>query len=552
MIASRFWYGVLALLIGGATLLLYLAISMHDRVAARLVAEGLSADSQVVFWSLKNAARERAAQLIRFSANDKVVQLIAAANRGSSIPSATRQAMKAQLKQIASKLPEEQRFDAVFAVNHAGEIVAQIGYDQSEKQPDFELGGYSAVADALHGYVRDDTLVLDRVYRIVVRPVEVDVGQAPAGAIVGAQLVDDDFARALSEETGAAVAFYTNGRRQGVGAPDGFPRSGLDQIVTELGALESDGDYKDRGRSGVRRLGEGLSAVYARLPGEAWNVGAGYVVAREAPRIDGIGGVLSHADDKDKNSANLFLIIGAIVGATGIGLLLSFLEHTMPLNAFRRAVRELGGGAAGQHLAPEKQRGVYRHMAMDINLALEKAAGTTGADVGGISFKQVFGDRREGPTMSAFGFPDGHDRSDGGPPSVMPEAPAAQPGFNPAVAAVPTPAAYGAQPATNHGYPAARPVEYAQDMDAFSGDALMNAPANSAEVDAHWNQVYQDFVRLKLDCGENVDGFTFERFSATLRKNREELRRHHGVSEVHFSAYVKAGKAALKAKPVRQ
>jgi hypothetical protein len=302
----------------------------------------------------------------------------------------------------------------------------------------------------------------------------------------------------------------------------------------------------------VRRLGEGLSAVYARLPGEAWNVGAGYVVAREAPRIDGIGGVLSHADDKDKNSANLFLIIGAIVGATGIGLLLSFLEHTMPLNAFRRAVRELGGGAAGQHLAPEKQRGVYRHMAMDINLALEKAAGTTGADVGGISFKQVFGDRREGPTMSAFGFPDGHDRSDGGPPSVMPEAPAAQPGFNPAVAAVPTPAAYGAQPATNHGYPAARPVEYAQDMDAFSGDALMNAPANSAEVDAHWNQVYQDFVRLKLDCGENVDGFTFERFSATLRKNREELRRHHGVSEVHFSAYVKAGKAALKAKPVRQ
>ncbi|MET0409720.1 MAG: MXAN_5187 C-terminal domain-containing protein [Polyangiaceae bacterium] len=552
MIASRFWYGVLALLIGGATLLLYLAISMHDRVAARLVAEGLSADSQVVFWSLKNAARERAAQLIRFSANDKVVQLIAAANRGSSIPSATRQGLKAQLKQIASKLPEDQRFDAVFAVNHAGEVVAQVGYDQSEKQPDFELGGYSAVADALHGYVRDDTLVLDRVYRIVVRPVEVDVGQAPAGAIIGAQIVDDDFARALSEETGAAVAFYTNGRRQGMGAPDGFPRSGLDQIVTELGALESDGDYKDRGRSGVRRLGEGLSAVYARLPGEAWNVGAGYVVAREAPRIDGIGGVLSNADDKDKNSANLILIIGAIVGATGIGLLLSFLEHTMPLNAFRRAVRELGSGAAGQHLAPEKQRGAYRHMAMDINLALEKAAGTTGADVGGISFKQVFGDRREGPTMSAFGFPDGHDRSDGGPPSIMPEAPAPQPGFNPAVAAIPTPAAYGAQPATNHGYPAARPVEYAQDVDAFSGDALMNAPANSAEVDAHWNQVYQDFVRLKRDCGENVDGFTFERFSATLRKNREELRRHHGVSEVHFSAYVKAGKAALKAKPVRQ
>jgi hypothetical protein len=556
MIASRFWYGVLALLIGGATLLLYLAISMHDRVAARLVAEGLSADSQVVFWSLKNSARERAAQLIRFSANDKVVQLIAASNRGSSISSATRQNLKSQLKQIASKLPDDQRFDAVFAVNHQGDVVAQVGYDQSEKIPDFELGGYSAVADALHGYVRDDTLVLDRVYRVVVRPVEVDVGQAPAGAIVGAQVIDDAFASALSEETGAAVAFYANGRRQGLGAPDGFAREGLDLIVTELGMLDSDADYKDRGRSGVRRLGDGLSAVYARLPGEAWSLGAGYVVAREAPRIESISGVLNLADDKDKSSANLLLIIGAVVGATGIGLLLSFLEHTMPLNAFRRAVRELGTGAAGLHMAPERQRGVYRHMAMDINLALEKAQGTSGADVGGVSFKQVFGDRREGPTMSAFGLPDHQDRSDGGPPSVLPEAAPQQPGYNPTLAMPVSPGA-GYAPAQDVGVPnlayaAVQPVEYGSDIDAYSGDALMNAPQNSADVDAHWNQVYQDFVRLKLDCGENVDGFTFERFSATLRRNREQLRREHGVYEVHFSAYVKAGKAALKAKPVRQ
>jgi hypothetical protein len=117
------------------------------------------------------------------------------------------------------------------------------------------------------------------------------------------------------------------------------------------------------------------------------------------------------------------------------------------------------------------------------------------------------------------------------------------------------PAAYAAAQAPsagNHSHGAAQPLEYGSDLDAYSGDALMNAPQNAGDVDAHWTQVYQDFVRLKLDCGENVDGFTFERFSATLRKNREQLRREHGVYEVHFSAYVKAGKAALKAKPVRQ
>jgi hypothetical protein len=72
------------------------------------------------------------------------------------------------------------------------------------------------------------------------------------------------------------------------------------------------------------------------------------------------------------------------------------------------------------------------------------------------------------------------------------------------------------------------------------------------EVEPEWTQVYQDFVRIKQDCGEAVEGFTFERFTQTLRKNRDTLMREHGVQHVQFSAYVKQGRAALKAKPVRQ
>ena len=71
------------------------------------------------------------------------------------------------------------------------------------------------------------------------------------------------------------------------------------------------------------------------------------------------------------------------------------------------------------------------------------------------------------------------------------------------------------------------------------------------EIEPEWTQVYQDFVRIKQDCGEAVDGFTFERFTQTLRKNRDTLMREHGVQQVQFSAYVKQGRAALKAKPVR-
>src|SRR4029077_6004571 len=118
--------------------------------------------------------------------------------------------------------PKEQSFDAVFAVDQHGRVVAHLGYEQATGMEDFELGGYPVVADALHGFVRDETLVLDRVYRVVARPIEYDLGQAPAGAVVGARIIDARFARELSDRTGAAVAFYSNGSRIASGAPEGF------------------------------------------------------------------------------------------------------------------------------------------------------------------------------------------------------------------------------------------------------------------------------------------------------------------------------------------
>lgn len=233
-------------------------------------------------------------------------------------------------------------------------------------------------------------------------------------------------------------------------------------------------------------------------------------------------------------------------------MLLSFLEYTRPLRAFRREVRELGTGAI-QQLRPERQRGFYRQLSLDINLALERAQGpASSVDLGGISFKEVFGERREPAGLSAYGFPGAQqNHTDGAARMVNQEHTAVV-----QAAQVPgqgnnydeaSPAYPGAGTA---GYPRAGSGEYAPQVDAYSGEGVLGG-ANHADIDAHWNQVYQDFVRLKVDCGETVDGFTFERFSATLRKNREALRKAHGVHEVHFSVYVKAGKAALKAKPVR-
>jgi hypothetical protein len=68
---------------------------------------------------------------------------------------------------------------------------------------------------------------------------------------------------------------------------------------------------------------------------------------------------------------------------------------------------------------------------------------------------------------------------------------------------------------------------------------------------ALWLAVYEDFIRTKKQCGEATDGLTYEKFSHTLKKNRDALIQRHGCKRVKFSVYVKEGRASLKATPVK-
>ena len=58
-------------------------------------------------------------------------------------------------------------------------------------------------------------------------------------------------------------------------------------------------------------------------------------------------------------------------------------------------------------------------------------------------------------------------------------------------------------------------------------------------------------MRTKQECGETIDGFTYEKFRQTLTKNQDTLITRHGAQSVKFSVYVKEGKAALKASPLK-
>jgi hypothetical protein len=86
----------------------------------------------------------------------------------------------------------------------------------------------------------------------------------------------------------------------------------------------------------------------------------------------------------------------------------------------------------------------------------------------------------------------------------------------------------------------------------LAGDRITGRPGLVIEDEAsEWKRVFDDFVKLKKECGEPIDGISFDKFKNTLRKNRDQLLQRHGCKSVKFSVYVKQGKAALKANPVR-
>ena len=76
-------------------------------------------------------------------------------------------------------------------------------------------------------------------------------------------------------------------------------------------------------------------------------------------------------------------------------------------------------------------------------------------------------------------------------------------------------------------------------------------PEATAMVDPYFKSVFDQFVAVKQSCNEPTAGLTYQKFSEKLIKNRDDLMQKTGCKEVRFTVYVKDGKAALKATPVK-
>lgn len=547
MLLSRFWIAAMGLALAACIAVLFIAQSFYNRNADRGMSESLSADATAVDWYLKDDARNRGTSLIPLVLDTELREAVAKASDADDVPKEIRAKAKARLTKLANDLPEEQKFTALWAVDAGGRVIADVGW---EHRPDWNLGGYSVVADALAGWTRDDAWVLkEKLYRVVARPIENEVNGAPVGALIGLSAVDDRFADQVSRRTGAAVAFYTLGTRVATGAPADFRKADLDVIQSDLKGLDDNEDYREKGRSAVRRVGQGdLGIVYARMRGEAWDLKSGYAVGRHVVPIASPVDFLQKAEKSDTDSAPKGLLGGVAAGLVLVGLLFTIFEHTRPLRTFAREAHLFAEGKV-DHLAPSRFRGLYKKIASDVNDGVDKVAAKGGVPRKAADLESVLGPMPAQPIMSAFAVPD------------APTSAPSQPGAGPPRKKVPTP-------------PINRPESVPTDPDpepelmpdAMSGGPLgpVAAPRRPAappparasgggagDEQTEWRQVFEEYVRVRAQCGEPTAGLTYEKFQGTLEKNKAAILSRHPADRVRFTVYVKDGKAALKASPVK-
>ncbi|MGO9838069.1 MAG: MXAN_5187 family protein [Polyangiaceae bacterium] len=596
MILSRLWYVLLGLAVAVALYVVFVAVGQYDRQNLRALKEGLASDSQTVEWALKIDARRRLDALLAGSVDPTLQQALVAANssKDGKVPDKSRTDAKKALATVNDGIPADFRPDSVFAVDRDGRVIAEVGYDAVAGNDDFELGGYPAVNDALHGWLRDDVWLLgNRMYVVVARPVEYDVTQRPAGAIVGLKEISKRFASDLAKRTRTNLAFFASGQRAagGIGV-DGVDEENLDAVGNDLKNVD-DKTYGDSARSDPRMLSDSLGVMYARLPGDVSTLGGGFAVARVRRTLGGPLGFLSTADDKDKANVPWPLLAGAVLLAVVIGILFTVLEHTMPLRELlTQAERLKAGGMDGLQVA--RFRGSYRLAAQSLNLgmerSIEKAGGVTRKPA---DLESILGPAPAQPSMSAFSFP----MADGGSSPAIPQVPLSSPALSPAPSAPalspprpgppgpPRPAAGAAPspvappvvgnvasprpgpPPPAPARPVAPPPRPPAQSSGFGGDddedatmvgavpaevmAQATGQNSAAPEPAEWLSVFDDFVRVKKQCGESTDGLTFEKFALTLKKNRDALLERHHCKRVKFTVYTKDGRASLKATPVK-
>ena len=578
MLLTRFWYIILAVIAAAGASAALLSLGVINRQGAEHVGDELRRDRTDLDAILRLEARARLDRIAFISVDNKLGAVLKQASAASSreavgkFQSEAKEAMNAHVSRLLeasdAKSGDSIKPDIAFATDINGRIVAQLGPLESNPAGS-SLATYPFIARALRGYVRDDVIVYDRrVYRMASRPVL--YGGEYVGAIAHGYRFDDDFAKRVATGLGDATVLFFYGRTplassMATGAPQ------VAEVAAILPEALTDKHLQEGERIGPMPLQAGGRAVYSLMVGGAAQAEVGYAIARALPLVASPLAFFQSASREDVHALPLPWLAVAAVLLAMIGLTFVYFERDKPYKVLRQKVLTVASGERERLLVTE-WRGAYRALADAINQALDKAV-ERAAELAPSSKKKANLDEILGPTPDShvepyFGFADagppagktgGIPLNGGGPtpkqesPQLQAAAPAAPATPKAAAPKPPMPGAPGAPGVP--GAPAA-PVAGKPPLAAPKPAPIplqgSNDNADSADQANHFREVYQQYLSVRKDCGESTDGLSYEKFELTLNKTRDQVLQKHPAKDVRFTVYVKEGKAALKAAPVKR
>lgn len=587
---SRLWYLVLALAVGGALAGAFLNKSAASREAEFQLEEQLRRDRVEAELWMRLDARLRLDALASIAVEPEVRQTLRSSSGRLGTPNrSVRRRLTIKLNALNEEL-EEGRGDMIFAVDTEGEVVATLdkgegGSERLDKMP--------LVRDALRGFMRDDVWVYNgEVYRMAARPV-FDGGRY-VGAIVHGMKVGDDLARRLGAKLpGASIVFFFGNELIAAHS------SGASALTsTELGdALPTAIPMMGESKKSIE-LGERARAVVSPIRGGAAHADVGYLIGRRGSAV-GLGGLFANTFKEDVSSLPWLVVIGVPLLLLLLGLGVLYLEHDKGVGILRRSAAKLERGEVTGLPAGELRRH-YRKIAESVNAALRAGIGfkEDAAQRASVDLDHILNTTRDNANTGYFGYPSGEAPTAKQTAVEPAEAPPAEaPSTEPASSSKETPTAKpdsattarpkrasswpSRAPSTRqpvaatirHGAdhltpapddPPTRPNALLDDYDGFDepeeNTQIKHVPQSLIEASApgvqgeetHFREVFDQFVETQKECGASVSGLTFDKFVRKLHSARDQVMKRHNAPGVRFTVYVKEGRAALKASPVKQ
>ncbi|MEA2698496.1 MAG: hypothetical protein QOI66_2767 [Myxococcales bacterium] len=584
MFLSKIWFILIALLAGVAVTIALVAPRPAVQKLAALEGQRLDRAQYAAEQMLKVDAHKWIDRVSKMGRDAIIAEALDAASRGSGEYTVLHRTVTDRFKALIPD-PAGGGIESLVAIDGKGRVVARIG--DNEKEYGDYVGGAEVVADALRGFLSDDVWGAGgKLRRVAAAPVLSKSRDRIVGAILVGAETGSGLADRLKKNLDVDVALLLRGK---VVAATNYA-SGLGPLPDLIGAHSKEMQEVKRTPALPLTVGDDrLLAVAAPFAGQAGQQQAYYVLLSKQPANSDLPALLSNtsSDDLKWGQFPWVPLGGGIIGMIAIGLFLQRYEVEAPLRDLRRELKQLGHGDIHK-IHDGRYGGRFGGLARDMNAVIERFTHAP-APVSEIASKDLNAILEPGRPSQAFDLPgtESSFRGNTPPPAFAPPpastfmppppptfAPPPPPSF-----AQPTP--FSAAAVKNANSAITRKSPPASSENSFGGfsagefsedghspavlpfgssgsdtigegdETRVVGPEGAAEEDGHFRMVYEDFLTAKRQCGESLAGLTLDKFKGKLHDNKVALMSKHHCRTVRFSVYIKDGKAALKATPVR-